>query len=183
MAHARGRDLARAACYDCHSNETDWPLYSGVAPMSWLVRYDVERGRKALNFSPWGTRTQDAGEAAETVEDGSMPPDRYVRLHPHAKLSDEERQALIAALEAMDEGGGGNSGPGAVATAAAGTGTAVPGTAETTPGTTAARGAEADPALPQAEKVTMVIVPPTNSTPLSPNSRPSASRRRPGRRT
>ena len=108
-----GATLARAACYDCHSNETEWPWYSGIAPMSWLVRYDVERGRKALNFSNWGTEDQDAGEAAETVADGSMPPDRYVRLHSDAKLSDEERQALIAALEALGgEDSGPNSGPG-----------------------------------------------------------------------
>ena len=47
--------LARAACYDCHSNETRWPLYSYVAPMSWLVRRDVESGRDELNFSDWDT--------------------------------------------------------------------------------------------------------------------------------
>jgi hypothetical protein len=107
--------LARDACYDCHSNETEWPFYSYVAPMSWLVRYDIERGREALNFSLWGSDEGDgdAGDAAEAVEDGSMPPDRYVRLHPDARLSDEERQALIVALEAMeDEDGGDNSGPG-----------------------------------------------------------------------
>ncbi|HVF13232.1 MAG TPA: heme-binding domain-containing protein [Acidimicrobiales bacterium] len=110
---AEGEPLARAACYDCHSNETEWPWYSYVAPMSWLVRYDIDRGREALNFSEWG-EDQDAGEAAETVEDRSMPPDRYERLHSGARLSDEERQALIAALEALDEGGGDgdNSGPG-----------------------------------------------------------------------
>jgi hypothetical protein len=106
--------LARAACYDCHSNETEWPWYSYVAPMSWLVRYDVERGREASNFSTWDDES-DASDGAEAVEDGSMPPDRYVRLHPGARLSAEERQALIAALEALEDedgDGGGNSGPG-----------------------------------------------------------------------
>ena len=76
--------------------------------MSWLVRYDVDRGRDALNFSTCGD--DDADDAAEAVEDRSMPPDRYVRLHPDARLSAAERQALVAALEAMDEdddGGGG----------------------------------------------------------------------------
>jgi uncharacterized membrane protein YgcG len=117
--------LARAACYDCHSNETEWPPYSYVVPMSWLVRYDIDRGRDALNFSEWGADGNDAHDAAEEVEDGSMPLDRYVRLHPGARLSAEDRQALVAALEAMDEdgrggegggegggGGGGNRGPG-----------------------------------------------------------------------
>jgi hypothetical protein len=108
--------LARDACYDCHSNETEWPFYSYVAPMSWLVRYDIDRGREALNFSLWGSNDEDAGDAgdaAEKVDDRSMPPDRYLRLHPDARLSDEERQTLVAALEAMeDDGGGDNSGPG-----------------------------------------------------------------------
>ncbi|HJV08531.1 MAG TPA: heme-binding domain-containing protein, partial [Acidimicrobiales bacterium] len=48
---AEGRRLAGAACYDCHSNETKWPIYSFVAPMSWLVQRDVDEGRRKLNFS------------------------------------------------------------------------------------------------------------------------------------
>ena len=86
---AEAERLARAACYDCHSNETEWPVYSYVAPMSWLVRYDVDRGRDALNFSVGGG--DDLDDAAEEVEDRSMPPDRYVRLHPDARLSAAER--------------------------------------------------------------------------------------------
>ena len=110
---AEAEQLARAACYDCHSNETEWPPYSYVAPMSWLVRYDVDRGRDAMNFSNWGAEDEDAHDAAEAVEDGSMPPDRYVRLHADSRLSAAERQVLIDALEAMDDrGGGDNSGPG-----------------------------------------------------------------------
>ena len=118
-AGAEVERLARSACYDCHSNETEWPPYSYVAPMSWLVRYDVDRGREELNFSTWGVSDgedgpeDDAHDAAEAVEDRSMPPDRYVRLHPDARLADEERRLLVEALEAMDEeGGGDNSGPG-----------------------------------------------------------------------
>ncbi len=111
------RDLAVAACYDCHSNETDWPVYSYVAPMSWLVRRDVESGRDELNFSTWDDDDGDADDAAETIEEGSMPPSQYTLLHPDARLSDEEEEELIAALEAMDDGGdddrsGSNSGPG-----------------------------------------------------------------------
>ena len=114
---AEAERLARAACYDCHSNETEWPPYSYVAPMSWLVRYDVDRGRDDLNFSVGGG--DDLDDAAEVVADRSMPPDRYVRLHPDARLSAAERAVLIAALETMDEAdddGGDrdddNSGPG-----------------------------------------------------------------------
>jgi hypothetical protein len=104
--------LARQACYDCHSNETDWPLYSYVAPMSWLVRADVQAGRNELNFSKWDEYRDEADDAAEEVSRGAMPPDRYTRLHPDAKLSDEEVATLVAALEAMDEGAGRGGGDG-----------------------------------------------------------------------
>ncbi len=103
------RTLATESCGACHSNETDWPVYASVAPMSWLVRRDVEAGRHELNFSTWGERG-DAGDAAEAVVDGSMPPGRYTLLHPGARLSDAERAELVAAFEAMDDlddGGGG----------------------------------------------------------------------------
>lgn len=96
--------LGRAACYSCHSNETDWPFYSYVAPMSWLVRRDVEAGRDELNFSEWN-RDSDADDAAEVVADGSMPPQRYTMLHPDARLSEAERRRLIAALETMERFG------------------------------------------------------------------------------
>src|SRR5580658_849134 len=43
----------RAACYDCHSDETEWPLYSRIAPVSWLIASDVNEGRKHLNLSEW----------------------------------------------------------------------------------------------------------------------------------
>jgi Haem-binding domain len=47
------RALAKQACFDCHSNETEWPAYSHIAPASWLVQHDVDEGRAALNFSEW----------------------------------------------------------------------------------------------------------------------------------
>jgi len=117
---AEARDLAVAACYDCHSNETEWPVYSYVAPMSWLVRRDVEAGRDELNFSTWDEDDGEADDAAESVEEGSMPPTQYSLLHPDARLSDEEEQVLIDALLALEEDRGGddddrsgsNSGPG-----------------------------------------------------------------------
>ncbi len=99
---AEAESLARAACYDCHSNETEWPIYSYVAPMSWLVRSDVERGRDELNFSEWDDHS-DAHDAAEEIENGSMPPRQYRLMHPGARLSDKERRALIAALEQIDD--------------------------------------------------------------------------------
>jgi len=106
---AEAEALARAACYDCHSNETEWPAYSYVAPMSWLVRRDVERGREALNLSELD---QDGGkeleDSAEEIDEGSMPPRQYVLAHPDARLSDAEQARLIAAFEAIDDEAGGD---------------------------------------------------------------------------
>ncbi len=53
--------LARRACMDCHNNETVWPWYSYVAPVSWEIYYDVVRGRQQLNFSTLGTAGQREG--------------------------------------------------------------------------------------------------------------------------
>jgi hypothetical protein len=106
----RGRELATAACYDCHSNQTRWPPQSYVAPFSWLLTRDVEQGRAELNFSTWDEDDGGADDAAEAVAEGSMPPRRYLLVHPDAALSDAERQVLVDALEAMDRDRGGGDG-------------------------------------------------------------------------
>lgn len=109
---AESEAIARQSCYACHSNETDWPPYSYVAPMSWLVRWDVERGRDELNFSEWDRDRGRADDAAEQVLDRTMPLDRYTLIHRDARLSDAEVDTLVAALLAMDEDGGGGGGDG-----------------------------------------------------------------------
>jgi hypothetical protein len=98
------RDLAVRACFDCHSNQTAWPWYSNIAPMSWLIQHDVQQGRAQLNFSQWGASRRGAGEAGEQIQRGAMPQWYYVMLHPSAGLSDAEKQALIQGLSKL--GGG-----------------------------------------------------------------------------
>lgn len=95
------RELAKRACFDCHSNETTWPWYSNVAPVSWLVQDDVDGGRHHLNFSEWDKPQRHAHDAAEEIENGDMPIWFYVPLHPAAKLSAGEKSALIAGLKKM----------------------------------------------------------------------------------
>lgn len=92
------RDLAVRACYDCHSNETIWPWYSNIAPMSWLVQRDVDEGRQTLNFSTWGRGEQEAEEIGEVIREGEMPPMQYVLLHPGARLTNAEKDQLINGL-------------------------------------------------------------------------------------
>lgn len=93
------RALAVRACFDCHSNETAWPWYASVAPVSWLVQHDVDDGRTYLNFSEWDRPQEEAVEAAEVVREGEMPPSVYTRMHPEARLSAEEKYRLAAGLE------------------------------------------------------------------------------------
>ncbi len=93
------RTLAVAACFDCHSNETEWPWYSNIAPMSWALQRDVDSGRDELNFSEWDGE-QEGDEAAETVRDGSMPPFQYRLAHPGARLTKDQVNRLIAGLAA-----------------------------------------------------------------------------------
>ena len=95
----RTRQLAVDACFACHSNQTRWPWYASVAPSSWLTQNDVDEGRQVLNFSEWD-RPQEAGEAAEAVREGAMPPLQFKVLHPEARLSDTEKQQLIHGLQA-----------------------------------------------------------------------------------
>jgi hypothetical protein len=89
------RDLIVRACFDCHSNQTGWRFYSYVAPVSWLVARDVNQGRRHLNFSQWDQPQKHAKDVAEQVKTGEMPLWFYLPLHPSAKLSDAEKQALI----------------------------------------------------------------------------------------
>lgn len=88
--------LIKASCFDCHSNETHWPWYSYVAPVSWLVADDVATGRNHLNFSEWGKYTKSKrvvklGQIYEEVSKGSMPIPKYLYMHGNARLSAADR--------------------------------------------------------------------------------------------
>ena len=94
------RALAVRACFDCHSNETAWPWYTNVAPMSWVTQRHVDEGRRKLNFSEYDQRRGEADEAAETVREGAMPLFDYTLVHSTARLTDAEKQALADGLAA-----------------------------------------------------------------------------------
>jgi hypothetical protein len=107
------RTLAQRACFDCHSNETVWPWYSNIAPVSWLVQRDTDEGREKLNFSEWGMGEQETEEMYETVAEGEMPPSNYLITHPEARLTAAEKQTLLSGIQAtfgVGEGGEGESG-------------------------------------------------------------------------
>jgi hypothetical protein len=96
--------ILHRACYDCHSNETKWPLYARIAPGSWLMARDVTKGRGRMNFSEWGDaepdeRQLDKENSWDQIEAGEMPKWFYVfPFHPSAKLSDGDKATLKAWL-------------------------------------------------------------------------------------
>lgn len=95
------RALAVRACFDCHSNETKWPGYSNVAPVSWLVQHHVDEGRHELNFSEFDRPQKHAKDAEEELREGEMPMGGYVAMHAEAKLTDAEKKQLGDAFIAM----------------------------------------------------------------------------------
>jgi len=91
----RTEQLFDDACADCHSNETEWPWYSNIAPQSWLVQRDVDAGREDLNVSELGQEQDKLEDLIDVIADDEMPPQRYTFLHPEASLSDAEKRTLI----------------------------------------------------------------------------------------
>ncbi|HVO26959.1 MAG TPA: heme-binding domain-containing protein [Candidatus Margulisiibacteriota bacterium] len=94
-------DLLRRACFDCHSNETRWAWYSGVAPFSWLIVHDVGEGRRRLNFSEWADYASDPetekhklNQIIESLARGDMAPWYYGVLHPDGRLNRDQQTVI-----------------------------------------------------------------------------------------
>lgn len=98
--------LLKNACYDCHSDETVYPRYAYVAPISWYVKSHVNDGRQHLNFSVWGTYNKELKEnmldrSIEALKHKTMPLPGYIVYHDKAKLTEAERALLIQYFEEM----------------------------------------------------------------------------------
>jgi len=92
------------ACLDCHSNNTRYPWYDRVAPVSWMVNKHITKGKDELNFSEWGKldnydKIGALEDIRQEVEQKTMPLKSYVAIHKEAKLTDEQRAALIAWID------------------------------------------------------------------------------------
>lgn len=93
------KEVLRTGCYDCHSNETHWPWYGYVAPVSWLVANDIQEARDKMNFSEWesipaGDRPATVKRIWKEVEDGEMPLLMYRLIHPEARLAEDQKKLL-----------------------------------------------------------------------------------------
>ena len=93
------RALVKEHCFQCHSNETEWPWYSNIAPASWLISMDVIEGRSKFNFSDWSNNPGELDEMTEEIQEGGMPPIQYWIFHPNSKMNDQQKLELINALE------------------------------------------------------------------------------------
>ncbi|PIF44108.1 heme-binding protein [Chryseobacterium sp. 52] len=100
------RGLIKGACYDCHSNETIYPKYAHIAPVSWSVKSHINEGREHLNFSIWGTYNKELKESmlsksVQTIQSKAMPMPGYIVYHKEANLSEAERTLLAHYFEEM----------------------------------------------------------------------------------
>lgn len=106
VAPAEVKAFLRRSCYDCHSNETKWPWYSYVAPVSWLVAHDVHEGREELNFSEMDRyserrKKRKLKKALEEIEEGEMPLWFYIPLHPDARVTRKDIDSFKAFLGSL----------------------------------------------------------------------------------
>jgi len=93
-------DILKASCYDCHSNESKYPYYSKIAPISWLVKNHINEGREHLNFSEWGTYSDEKKiskqeECIKEIEDNEMPLKSYTLMHSDANLTSVSKAKLV----------------------------------------------------------------------------------------
>jgi hypothetical protein len=93
------KEIFYKSCADCHSNETKWPWYSYVAPISYFVIYDVIEGREHFNISV--DQKDERDEAVRMVRMDIMPMSIYTAIHKNAKLSPEEKTKLILGLKSV----------------------------------------------------------------------------------
>ncbi len=96
---AEAKAVLERSCKDCHSDETSWPWYSYVAPVSWMVASDVQQARKAMNLSEWSSystkeKTDKLEEICEQLTNGDMPDRKYTLVHRHARLTAKERELI-----------------------------------------------------------------------------------------
>ena len=95
------RLILKNACYDCHTNNTNYPWYNNVAPISYWLSHHIDEGKEHLNFSDWEKYTtkkkaHKLEELVEEVEEGKMPLNEYTWTHASAKLSTQEKEAIMA---------------------------------------------------------------------------------------
>jgi len=101
------QQILKKSCYDCHSNNTFYPWYSYFQPVRFLMEYHIKTGKENLNFSEWGNYSRRRQESkldriAKQIESNEMPLASYTLIHRKAKLSDQQKQEVIAWINAIN---------------------------------------------------------------------------------
>lgn len=94
------QDILKASCYDCHSNNTNYPWYSRIQPFGWLLARHIRNGKAELNFNEFGSyslrrQISKLNGLGNSVKDGTMPLSSYTMIHKSARLSKEDKSLLI----------------------------------------------------------------------------------------
>jgi len=102
------QSILKRSCYNCHSEQTEWPWYSNIAPFSWLVISDVTSARAKMNLSGWGKYTKDKqaiklSRICDRITDKEMPPPRYTMIHSDAVLSQQDKDILCNWANAVSD--------------------------------------------------------------------------------
>ena len=90
----------QVSCYDCHSNNTQYPWYNKIQPVAWFLEDHIKEGKAELNFNEWGDysdrrKNSKLRSIISQIEDGEMPLDSYTLIHGEAKLSSEDKLEII----------------------------------------------------------------------------------------
>jgi hypothetical protein len=99
-------NILKISCFDCHSNHINYPWYSHIAPVSWLVTSDVKEGQKKLNFTTWENYTptrqiRKLEDIKEHIADGEMPLPLYTLIHRQARLNTQQKAIIAAWCDSM----------------------------------------------------------------------------------
>lgn len=107
-ANSEVSKVIKSSCYDCHSNESTYPWYTNIAPVSWWVKNHINEGRGELNFSIWASysekrKNHKLEECIEMIEEGEMPMSSYTIMHGEAKLTDAQKLELVDFFKAIKQ--------------------------------------------------------------------------------
>lgn len=98
----------KTSCYDCHSNNTQYPWYNKIQPAAWFLENHINEGKAELNFSEWGSlsnrrKASKLRSIIKQIESDKMPLDSYMLIHRDAIFSDDERKEVIDFMQALKD--------------------------------------------------------------------------------
>ena len=98
----------QVSCYDCHSNNTQYPWYNRVQPITWFLEDHIKEGKAELNFNEWDSLSSRRKKSKLTsiikqIESGEMPLDSYTLIHKDAKFSEAEAAELISFITQLKD--------------------------------------------------------------------------------